>query len=379
MPHPVTVRTRLARLGAVGVLAALLSPAALSTPAQAASRVTVDAQGGEGAVIDSTYSTRLRVSGGGFQSVQGGHGGIYVSFGTVNGTWRPSQGGQSGVNYLYVPDGESKQNAGHQRFVSFPGSSTADAANGGVMGKDGSWSVDLLVPGPKFKAVGRNGSVVDVDCRKVTCGVITIGAHGVKSARNETFTPVRVADLQGAAPASGTAADAPTDDADPQPEAAPGAVTPAPGAPGGPRPQRAARGPAKLTVDHAAAVAGRAMSFSVTRLTPGEQFTVVLDDGEAAAGPFFVGDDGRASGVVALPAEATPGTHELRLFGASKEASVKFGLQAEQEVVAASSTTDRDAVGPWAPVAFVVLAAVVFLVALTRFVLRMRGGRRAVA
>src|SRR5690606_30938289 len=71
VPRPLTVRTLLARVAAVGVLAALLSPAMLATPAQAASRVNVDAQG-QGAVIDSTYSTRLRVRGSGFQSVQGG-------------------------------------------------------------------------------------------------------------------------------------------------------------------------------------------------------------------------------------------------------------------------------------------------------------------
>lgn len=367
MPRPVTP---------LCLAAALLASVLFAAPAHSAARVTVDADG-QGAVIDSTYSTRLKVSGSGFQSVQGGHGGLYVWFGTVNGTWRPSQGGQSGKNYVYVPDSEAKDNAGFQRFVSFPGSSTADAANGGVMGRDGSWSVNLVVPGPKFQAVGRNGAVTEVDCRKVTCGVITIGAHGVKSARNETFTPVRLADLQ-QQPTSPQQTQAPdvsppqessTDDADPTTPADADEIS-------GPGP-KVASGPAELTVDHTSAYVGRAMSFTATGLTPGEQFTVVLDDGLAAVGPFMVGSDGTASGVVSIPASAGAGTHELRLFGASKEAAVKFGVQSDPDVAPVAADTDEEA--GWLPVVFVGVAAAVFLVALVVTVLRLRGGRRAVA
>lgn len=366
MPRPVT---------AVLLAAALLASVLVAAPAQAAARVTVDA-GGEGAAIDSRYSTRLTVSGNGFQSVQGGHGGLYVWFGTVNGKWRPSQGGQSGSNYVYVPDSEAKDNAGFQRFISFPGSSTAGSANGGVMGKDGSWKVDLLVPGPKFQAVGRNGSVTEVDCTQVTCGVITIGAHGVKNARNETFTPVRVRDLQPAAPEETEAPGAdteqgPGESTDTSGTTGPGAGVPATGEP----PTRAAKGPAELTVDHSSAYVGRAMSFTVTGLTPGEQFTVVLDNGLAAVGPFMVGSDGTSSGVVSLPADTTAGTHELRLFGASKEASVKFGVQADPDVEQVSADVDEET--EWLPMAFAGIAAAVFLVALVITLLRMRGGRRA--
>lgn len=376
MPRPAMKSSR----GLVGraVVGALLATAALTglatAPAHAAGRVSVDA-GGQGAVIDSTYSTELTVRGSGFQSVKGGHGGIYVWFGTVNGKWRPSQGGKSGVNYVYVPDSETKNNAGFQRYVAFPGSSTADSANGGTMTSDGSWSVKLVVPGPTFKAVGRNGKVTQVDCRKVTCGVITVGAHGVQNGNNETFTPVRLGDLgetgatEPEAPSAsdetqGTGSGTRATSGESAPTAAPTTTTPK------------RRGPVKLSVDHAAAVSGRAMSFTAQGLTPGEQFTVVLDDGLAAAGPFTVGADGRVSGVIQLPASTRAGTHELRAFGASRDVSVKFGVQSDPELEAVSvEAAEEQPVAGWV---FAGLAGAVFLAALA-FALRRAGGRRAQA
>lgn len=377
MPRPAMKKPRRAVGRAVAgvLLAATALTGLVAAPAQAAGRVTVDA-GGQGAVIDSTYSTELTVRGNGFQSVKGGHGGIYVWFGTVNGKWRPSQGGKSGVNYVYVPDSETKNNAGFQRYVAFPGSSTADSANGGTMSADGSWSVKLVVPGPKFQAVGRNGKVTQVDCRKVTCGVITVGAHGVQNGNNETFTPVRLGDLGGSgATEQGDTSDGGGADGggavEPQ-GSAPQASQPTGGAPAAPTPKR--QGPATLSVDHAAAVTGRAMSFTATGLTPGEQFTVVLDDGLAAAGPFTAASDGRATGVIQLPASTSAGTHELRAFGASQELSVKFGVQADDEQVATvSAETEDDQVVAWA---FAGVAAAVFLFALAFAVWRV-GGRRA--
>ena len=77
------------------------------------------------AKIDPTYATTLTVSGSGFQSVKGGHGGIYVFFGTVKPGWQPSKGGATGEDYFYVPDSEAKDNQGFQRYVAFPGSDTA--------------------------------------------------------------------------------------------------------------------------------------------------------------------------------------------------------------------------------------------------------------
>ncbi len=67
-------------------------------PAEAAARVTVVNELGS-AQVDTTYSTPITVSGTGFQSVQGGFGGIYVFFGWVDdpagGSWAPSRGAPS--------------------------------------------------------------------------------------------------------------------------------------------------------------------------------------------------------------------------------------------------------------------------------------------
>ncbi|WP_018546293.1 hypothetical protein [Streptomyces sp. LaPpAH-108] len=163
-------------------LAAVLVPA---PPAMAAARVSASP-----ATADPDYATKLRLHGAGFQSVKNGFGGVYVLFGTVSGTWRPSQGGTSGVDYVYVQDSETKDNHGYQRFVAFPGDPTAYAANGGTVRADGTWDATLVVPGAVFPAKGRDGAIRQVDCRKVQCGVITIGAHGVANPRNETFTPI---------------------------------------------------------------------------------------------------------------------------------------------------------------------------------------------
>nr|WP_157528868.1 hypothetical protein [Kibdelosporangium sp. MJ126-NF4]CEL20537.1 putative minor silk ampullate protein [Kibdelosporangium sp. MJ126-NF4]CTQ89448.1 putative minor silk ampullate protein [Kibdelosporangium sp. MJ126-NF4] len=146
---------------------------------------------------DPAYATSLTVQGQGFQSVKNGHGGIYVFFGWVSdpagGAWRPSKGGASGATFRYVQDRETKDNNGYQRFVAFPGSDTASSANGGLLNENGTWSTKLNIPGAKFKAADRSGGVAEVDCLKTQCGVITVGAHGVVNANNETFTPISFA------------------------------------------------------------------------------------------------------------------------------------------------------------------------------------------
>ncbi|MCR6484985.1 hypothetical protein M8542_19325 [Amycolatopsis sp. OK19-0408] len=178
------------------VLAAALLPLVLAPPAHAAARVSVSP-----ATADPAYATVLTVRGSGFQSVPKGFGGIYLLFGWVaDGAWQPSKGGSAGATYRYVPDKEAKDNRGFQRFIAFPGGDTAGSANGGVIGADGGWSTQLVVPGAKFRATDRDGAVVDVDCLKVRCGLITVGAHGVANANNETFTPVSFAVPKQAAP-----------------------------------------------------------------------------------------------------------------------------------------------------------------------------------
>src|SRR5687768_15937613 len=93
----------------VVVVAASVVAASVVPPAHAESRVVVAIQDGQAAVVPA-YVTSLTLRGSGFQSIQGGHGGINVFFGTVRAGWRPSQGGQTGVDYFYVPDGESRDN-----------------------------------------------------------------------------------------------------------------------------------------------------------------------------------------------------------------------------------------------------------------------------
>jgi hypothetical protein len=352
----------------LGVLASLVAPV---PAAHAEARVSISSDRG-GAVVDPTYATTLKVGGAGFQSVRGGHGGIYVFFGTVSGNWRPSKGGVTGQDYFYVPDSESQANAGHQKYVAFPGSDTAASANGGVVSAAGRWSTTITVPGASFRAVDRDGGTRTIDCRKVRCGIITVGAHGVTNAANETFTPVAVRDLYGgeASPSEGTPAG--------EGPAAPGAVVPdTPDSPDTPVAPQAAAAPV-LDVDRPSAVAGRALSFTARGLTPGAQVSAVLDDGVAAAGPFLVGAQGQVTGVVTLPLGVSGGTHELRLFGLDGDQApvVRFAIAADDEpdVAAAAPAQEERSADRWG-IGFFVAASVVLAGALARLVLARR--RRA--
>lgn len=357
------MRARLTPLALVPLLAALLLP---TSPAHADGRVSVGNDSGD-ARIDPTYATTLTLSGSGFQSIRGGHGGIYVFFGTVQRGWRPSQGGATGVDYFYVPDSEARDNAGFQRFVAFPGSDTASSANGGTMSASGSWSTSLVVPGAVFQAFDRDGGSRRVDCRQVTCGVITVGAHGVANARNESFTPVSVGDLY---------ADQPAPSETPEPGAVPSGapatdVPPGTTVPTGPA---APRGPPALEVDRGSAQAGHVLAFSATGLTAGAQVSAVLDDGVAGAGPFVVGSDGTVGGVLTLPADVQGGTHELRLFGTADAPSVRFAITAgEPEPAPAAATASDDRAGVLALAG----SALVLLVVVVRLLVLRRGGRRA--
>ncbi|MCU1676260.1 MAG: hypothetical protein JWM93_1018 [Frankiales bacterium] len=354
------------RTRALVTIAALASSVLLvPAPAQAAARVSVHNDQGT-AEVDPTYATTLSVSGKGFQSIKGGHGGIYVFFGTVSGAWQPSKGGQVGTDYRYVPDSESKNNQGFQKFVAFPGSDTAAAANGGTIATDGSWSTDLAVPGATFKTVDRAGAAVTVDCRKVTCGVITIGAHGVKNAKNETFTPVTFADLHGGkAPAAQETAAAP---------ATGETAAPAPAAPTAPA-SVAKAADATAAIDPGTAVVGRVLSFTGAGFAPGEQVVATLDDGRAAVGPLSAGMSGEIAGVIQLPRETKAGTHVLRLLGAASGAAptVNFPIAADSGVATAHGDS---ALPGWVVWAFVGLAVVALLSAATFAALRFRSTRR---
>lgn len=331
------MRTRVLTLATALAVAALMVPA----PAQADARVSVrNDQGGSKA--DPKYATVMTLNGSGFQSIKGGHGGVYIFFGIkVSG------------GYLYVPDSETKNNKGFQRFVAFPGSDTAGSANGGTIKANGSWSTQILIPGATFKAVNRSGKAQTVNCLKSTCGIITVGAHGVKNKRNETFTPISFGDLYGGRAPSAAA------------------TTAAPEAPDVEKPK--STGKPALTIDRKSAVAGRVLSFHASGLTPGDQLAASLDDGVAAVGPLSVGANGQLAGVLQLPADLSVGTHVLTLTGGASTPTVSFPVAAGAPVEAAVQDDET----PVGAIVYVGAAALLLIAAATFAIRRFRKARHA--
>jgi len=344
-----------------------------------------------GTALDPDSPTTLTVSGSGFQSINGGFGGVYVFFGTVSDGWRPSQGGVTGGDYRYVPDSEAKNNKGHQRFVAFPGSDTENAANGGTIAADGTWSTDLVVPGATFESRDRDGSVSEVDCLEVTCGIITVGAHGVANARNESFTPVEFAQPDGDADGdadNGSGADdsGAEGDADRDADEAPPENDEADkqqGSPDGtPDPKG---GKPVVSVDPATAVVGRVLSFTGHGFTPGEQIVVTLDDGIASVGPLTAGESGEIAGVLELPAQVEAGTHTIRMTGASSQAKPvkRFAVRLDPNATTSDPvrTDDTEAAPVWesTPFRFLIAAACVLVIVAVGCALALVRARRTKA
>lgn len=322
--------------------------------AWAAASVSIGTADGSGTVA-ADGATEVTVSGSGFQAIRGGFGGIYVLFGWVDdptgGSWKPSAGGAVGEDYRYVPDAEAADNNGFQRFIAFEGSQTESSANG-VIAADGSWSIDMVVPGATFESTDREGQVTPVDCREVTCGIITIGAHGVKNANNETFTPISF--RTEAAPAGADAA-------------APIAGT-------------AAAGAVRVGVASASVTAGTSIVFTGQGFTPGEQVVASLDGGLTAVGPLTAGAQGEVAAALAVPRDIRDGTHLVTLSGAAS------GAVAEAEVtVSGGSMTDAAATGAerppqWALVVMLVsllVSALLIVASIVAAVVRARARRRA--
>lgn len=326
MTRRATWPAALAVLG-LAIVGSLATPVA---PAVAAARVSIANEFGE-AKADTTFSTTITVSGSGFQAVSGAMGGVYLFFGTVDSGWRPSKGGRSGVDFRYVPDSETQDNAGFQRFVAFPGSSTAKEAHT-TMSADGSWTVTMTVPGPSFQTTGRSGGTETIDCRKVTCGVITVGAHGVLNANNETFTPVTFADIYGEPPSTGAPEDGSGDEADEE-ALAEGAE----GADDGETEAEVLAEPV-VDVDRATAVVGRVMTFTAQGFTPGEQVVGSLGAGLAALGPLVAGAQGEIAGVLQLPADLKAGTHTFALTSAASGARAEVSFQVAAAPAAPAAT-----------------------------------------
>lgn len=357
------MRTR--ALGAT--IASALVAAVLLMPTAAEARAGVSVRNDQGkAEADSTYSTKITVSGSGFQSIKNAHGGIYVAFGTVSGTWRPSQGGVTGKSYRYVPDSEAKGNKGFLRYVAFPGSDTASSANGGTL-KGGGFSTTLTIPGPTFQTYDRNNKITTVDCLKVQCGVITFGAHGVKNANNESFTPVKFTKVFDSGAAAAPAGDAAADSAVPD-ASADGSAAEAPAIETKTKKVKPA-----ITVDRRTAVQGRVLAFTAVGFTPGEQVLAILDDGVAAAGPITVGTSGEVAAVIQIPTTTDAGTHTLRLSGPSSGTEVEqnFPIAGSKTAVAEAEQTD-EGTPDWLPWAAAGAAAILLLLSIAFAIVRTR-------
>ncbi|MBD8217809.1 hypothetical protein IFU40_04065 [Microbacterium sp. CFBP 13617] len=343
----------------VAVATALVVAASVVTvtdaPAWAAGSVSVTGPSGS-ASVDADYATEVTVWGSGFQSIPNGFGGIYVLFGWVDdaggGSWRPSAGGVVGEDYRYVPDAESAENNGYQRFLAFPGSQTESSANG-TLGADGSWSIGMVIPGAVFESQDREGRISEVDCRRVTCGIITIGAHGVKNANNETFTPLS---FQAAAPAEST---------------------PAESAPAGSAP--AAAGAVRVGVEAGSVVAGSSIVFTGQGFTPGEQIVAALDGGLTAVGPLTAGTQGEVAAALPVPRDIRDGTHLITLRGAGSGGVA----EAEVSVTGGTSATVAETtpvVPTWAIVvllACIVLSMALVVTSVITALVRARARRRA--
>lgn len=379
------------------LVASPLAFLATATPAEAAPRISVVSSLGH-AKASASGPTSVTVSGTGLQSIPKAFGGIYVTFGYVKNTggWRPSQGGKAGRDFFYIADAQSKNNQGYQRFVAFPGSSTADSANGGTISASGSFKLKMVIPGPTFSAESTTGSKTNVDCRQVQCGIITFGAHGVANGNNESFTPLSFGAAKTAAgntrsEANGTNA-AQTQTAQQTTAGSSGATTqqvpqdqgnvvgnelgnteraPETGEPQAidTIPQAVTSGKPLLGIEQKTVVAGRTLGFTGRGFAPGEQVVGTLAAGITAAGPITAGTFGEVAGVVQIPSDMAPGTHKLKLAGAGSGASVEseFSVMANPAALVPAANENSDGVW-WALVAVIVAGSILFLVVLVSFI-----------
>lgn len=307
--------------------------------AYAASSVTVTNADGV-AAADPDYATEVTVSGTGFQSIPKGFGGVYVLFGWVSdGGWKPSAGGLVGTDFRYVPDSEALDNQGFMRFVAFPGSDTESTAHA-VMSADGSWSVSMVVPGASFESQDRSGNTSSINCREVTCGIITFGAHGVKNANNETFTPITFSAPAAGATGGGAGGGAAGG------EQAGSEETP-----------QAAAGDVRVGLAHSTVQAGASIVFTGQGFAPGEQVVAALDDGVTAIGPLIAGSRGEVAGALPVPRDARGGTHLVSLTGAASGAIAQSEVAIESDAAVTPVSGDSGQAPQWT--VLVLLAAIV--------------------
>ncbi|MEU3270940.1 hypothetical protein ABZ639_08830 [Saccharomonospora sp. NPDC006951] len=310
---------------------------------------------------DPDYATVVELRGSGFQSVRGGHGGVYVLFGWVSdpaGGWQPSQGGSAGGTYKYVQDSETRDNNGFQRYLAFPGSDTGDSANG-VVAEDGTWAAQLVIPGARFPAVDRAGNTTQVDCTRVRCGIITIGAHGVVNPDNETFTPVDFAPPEQAAP----------EPSEERPETT------------------SAKPPAKPVVkaDNTEATAGEDVEVTGTGFRAGETVAVTLHSEPVSLPPVRAGQDGKFTYTATIPLDTEEGAHRLVFAGERSTVETSVELSVRAAPTQAPSASQAEPVpqaresgekGNALLIAVIVGGAILLVVAAVAVVLRSRRGAR---
>lgn len=367
----------------------------MATPADSAARLSVSSSAGTNKASASGPTT-LSVSGSGFQSIDKGFGGIYVVFGYVaSSAWQPSKGGKADKDFFYVADSQSKNNKGYQRFVAFPGSSTADSSNGGVLSANGTFKLSMVIPGPTFTAASASGGSTTVDCREVQCGIITFGAHGVSNGRNEAFQPISfaasAAAAQDNAAQNGAIRQNSTRDSAAttlSPEGAktqnPGAESQVNGAAGSQAagtseaaPEAGAREPLAavaagepaLGLEQQTVIAGRSLGFTGRGFAAGEQVVATLSSGLTAAGPITAGQFGEIAGAVQVPAEMTAGTHKLKLTGAGSGNSVEaeFSVMADAALLPVADDGTQEGMR-WAMIAVIATAALLLLLVLSSLI-----------
>lgn len=390
-------------------LAIIMSPVILATsatPAEAAPRIKITSSFGT-AKASATAPTNVTVTGSGLQSVPKAFGGIYVAFGYVKNStkWRPSQGGISGKDFFYIADSQTKANQGYQRFVAFPGSSTADSANGGTISASGNFKLNMTIPGPTFSAETTSGGSIKIDCREVQCGIFTFGAHGVANGNNESFTPISFGSTAAAKPTSqvntteiatndrptqqsvsGATSQQPVQDmgggTNQRPSAADEVPSVADPQPSGAAPQAVSSKNPTLGIEQKTVVAGRTLGFTGRGFAAGEQVVGTLAAGITAAGPITAGTFGEVAGVVQIPADMTPGTHKLKLAGAGSGISVEAEFSVMANPATFASTTDQSNDGIWWALVAVIIAAslllfVILVSLVTALTRRNQGGRSA--
>ncbi|SJN09515.1 hypothetical protein FM113_06450 [Leucobacter sp. 7(1)] len=148
----------------------------------------------EGAVLEVTpakclgdTNQKVTLKGTGYPTSRDGatFGGLYVLFGWVDPSepnWAPTMGGASGKTFTYANDG--KPSGTFQQMVNFPGNTTGPGMP--TMDDKGNWTMELPIEKSQF----TSAQAKEVDCIKMTCGIITIGAHGLPLKGGEVFTPI---------------------------------------------------------------------------------------------------------------------------------------------------------------------------------------------